>query len=189
MPHLFDQAAAVLKNAEIIYNDKQVQTSLDKLANEINSAVAAHALNNRPVIVLSIMNGGMVLTGHLLTRLNFPLHIDYIHATRYRNKTQGGKLDWKVRSQNNLAGRTLLILDDILDEGITLDAIIKHCEAEGAEKIISAVLIDKKHNRRKSGVNCDFIGLEVEDRYVFGFGMDYKGYHRNLNGIYALAEK
>jgi len=187
MNDLFNEASSVLNKAELVYDHNQVQQALDTLASDINLAVDIKSLNNQPVIVLSVMNGGMVLTGHLLTRLKFPLHIDYIHATRYRNNTRGGELDWKVKSQNALAGRTLLILDDILDEGYTLDAIIKHCEVEGAEKIISAVLVDKKHNRRKPGVSCDFTGLEVDDRYVFGFGMDYKGYHRNLDGIYALS--
>jgi len=186
MTSLFNEASSVLNQAELIYDHQQVERALDELANNINLAVDVESLNNQPVIVLSVMNGGMVITGHLITRLKFPLHMDYVHATRYRNNTSGGELDWKVKSQNALSGRTLLILDDILDEGYTLDAIIKYCKLEGAEKIISAVLIDKKHNRRKPGVKCDFTGLEVDDKYVFGFGMDYKGYHRNLNGIYAL---
>jgi len=187
MNDLFNEASSVLNNAELVYDHNQVEQALDTLASDINQAFDIDSLNSQPVIVLSVMNGGMVLTGHLLTRLKFPLHVDYVHATRYRNKTRGGELNWKVKSQNSLAGRTLLILDDILDEGYTLDAIIKYCKVEGAEKIISAVLVDKKHNRRKPGVNCDFTGLEVGDKYVFGFGMDYKGYHRNLDGIYALA--
>jgi len=189
MTDLFDEAASVLDNAELIYSTNQVITALDTLAHDINSAIDNYSLNNKPVLVISVMNGGMVLTGHLLTRFLFPLQVDFIHATRYRNKTQGSDLQWKTKPHNSLAGRTLVIVDDILDEGYTLDAVVKYCEDEGAEKIFSVVLVDKKHNRRKPGVNCDFIGLEVDDKYVFGFGMDYKGYHRNLDGIYALSSE
>ena len=187
MTDLFNEAASVLDNAELIYSNTQISIALDKLAQSINSAIDNHSLNNKPVIIISVMNGGMVLTGHLLTRLLFPLQVDFIHATRYRNNTQGGELEWKTKPHNSLAGRTLVIVDDILDEGYTLDAVIKYCKDEGAEKVFSVVLVDKKHNRRKLGVHCDFIGLEVDDKYVFGFGMDYKGYHRNLDGIYALS--
>ena len=187
MTDLFDEAASVLKNAELIYSHSHITMALDKLAQDINSVIEDCSLNKHPVIVISVMNGGMVLTGHLLTRLLFPIHVDFIHATRYRNNTRGGDLQWKTKPHNSLKGRTLLVVDDILDEGYTLDAVVKYCEDEGAEKVYSAVLVDKKHNRRKPGVSCDFIGLEVDDKYVFGFGMDYKGYHRNLDAIYALS--
>ena len=176
----------MLDKAELIYNRDQVLSAIDELACNINHTIDNHDLNNQPVIVICVMNGGLVLSGHLLTRLNFPLNVDFIHATRYRDKTRGGELQWKAKSQNTLAGRTLIIIDDILDEGYTLDAIVKYCEEEGAKKIISAVLVNKIHHRRKPNVRCDFIGLDVDDKYVFGFGMDYKGYHRNLDGIYAL---
>ena len=186
MSDLFDEAQSVLDDAELIYNHNQVSVALDTLANNINAVVEQYPLNKKPVIIISIMNGGLILTGHLLTRLLFPVQLDFIHATRYRNNTQGGEIEWKVKPQNVLLDRIVIVLDDILDEGYTLDAIIHFCEKEGAEKVFSAVLVDKKHDRRKPGVSCDFIGLEVDDKYVFGFGMDYKGYHRNLDGIYAL---
>jgi len=188
MTNLFTEAAAVLDRAELVYDHQQVSKALDRLADNINSAIDQCTLNNNPVIVISVMNGGMVLAGHLLTRFLFPLQLDFIHATRYRDDIHGGELQWKTKPQNALAGRILVILDDILDEGYTMSAIVEYCKQQGAEKIFSAVLVDKKHDRRKPGISCDFIGLEVDDKYVFGFGMDYKGYHRNLNGIYALAE-
>ena len=97
-------------------------------------------------------------------------------------------MEWKVEPHQSINNRTLLILDDILDEGYTLDAIIDYCKGKGAKKIMTAVLVEKKHDRRKPGVQCDFIGLTVDDRYVFGFGMDYKSYHRNLNAIYAVSD-
>ncbi|MDH5485381.1 MAG: hypoxanthine-guanine phosphoribosyltransferase [Gammaproteobacteria bacterium] len=182
------QAQQVLDRAELIYSADQISDALDQLAAQINHAVAPYVNDEQPVIVISIMNGGLILSGHLLTRLNFPLHVDFIHATRYRNQTQGGELEWKVEPHQSIRGRNLIVLDDILDEGYTLEAIIRYCEQQGAKNVITAVLVEKKHDRRTPGVHCDFIGLAVDDKYVFGFGMDYKGYHRNLDAIYALAD-
>ncbi|MDQ1363526.1 MAG: hypoxanthine phosphoribosyltransferase [Pseudomonadota bacterium] len=183
------QAQDVLQTADLLHDASAINKSLDKLASDITAAVADDIYKSQPVIVISIMNGGMILAGHLLPRFNFPLHVDFIHATRYRNQTSGGELEWKVAPHQDIKNRTLILIDDILDEGYTLDAIIQYCRQQGAARVISAVLVEKIHNRRKPGSRCDFIGLTVPDRYVFGFGMDYKGYHRNANGIYAVADQ
>ena len=128
-----------------------------------------------------------MFSGQLLTHLNFPLQLDYLHATRYRAETQGGTLDWLVEPSIELKNRHVVILDDILDEGHTLNAIIEFCEQQGAQKVYTAVLLDKQHERKAvEGFKADFEGLKVEDRFVFGFGMDYQGYWRNAPGIYAV---
>ncbi|VAW64386.1 Hypoxanthine-guanine phosphoribosyltransferase [hydrothermal vent metagenome] len=181
----FEQAKKILKDAELIYTAEQIQNTIDQLAQQINQNLK-HL--NQPVIVMPIMNGGLILSGQLITRLKFPIEIDYIHATRYRNKTTGSDLQWKVKPQNSLKDRVLLIIDDIFDEGHTLQSVIDYCKSENAAQIYSAVLVEKKHPRPKAKIKCDFVGMHVEDRYVFGFGMDYKGYHRNLNAIYAVNE-
>lgn len=179
----FKQAEQVLKDADLIYNAEQIQQTINELAVKINKKFTN---TNEPVIILPVMNGGLVLSGQLITHLNFPVEIDYCHATRYRNKTSGSELHWKVKPQNSLANRQVLIIDDIFDEGYTLSSIVAFCQSENAQQVCSAVLVEKNHPRTKADVHCDFIGMQVEDRYVFGFGMDYKGYHRNLNAIYAV---
>lgn len=81
----------------------------------------------------------------------------------------------------------MLIIDDILDEGHTLAAIVEYCRDAGAENVYTAVLLDKQHDRKAyPGMRADFTGLDVEDRYIFGYGLDYKGYWRNAAGIFAL---
>jgi hypoxanthine phosphoribosyltransferase len=130
------------------------------------------------------MNGGIVVTGKLLNQLNFPCTFDAINASRYRNKTSGGDIKWIQKPESNLNGRCVLLVDDILDEGITLEFLIKYCKEQGASSVYTAVLIDKKLAHSKP-VTADFVALEVENRYLFGYGMDYKGYLRNANGIYA----
>ncbi|MCG7873221.1 MAG: hypoxanthine-guanine phosphoribosyltransferase [Candidatus Thiodiazotropha lotti] len=176
------QAAEVLAAADLIYNSQQISQALDQMALEISDRLA-----NRDPLVLCVMNGALIPAGQLLTRLSFPLRHDYIHATRYRGGTSGSELEWKGHPSASLSGETILIIDDILDHGITLAAIVKACQDAGAEEVLSAVLVEKRHDRG-IGFKADFVGLQVEDRYVFGYGMDYKGYHRNAPAIYAIPE-
>jgi len=181
----YEQAEKILKDAELIYNAEDINQSIDTIASQLNKQFSQIA---QPMIMLPVMNGGLILSGHLITRLNFPVEIDYCHATRYRDKTSGSELLWKVKPQNSLTNRTVLVIDDIFDEGHTLQSVIEFCKSQNAEKVLSAVLIEKNHPRPKANIKSDFIGLQVEDRYVFGFGMDYKGYHRQLNAIYAVSK-
>lgn len=168
-------------NADQLYGPEDIHAALDRMAAEITAA-----LGDSLPVVLCVLTGGIIPTGHLLTRLSFPLETDYLHATRYQGETNGREVQWVSEPGISLRGRTILVVDDILDEGHTLADVLDFCRASGAGRIYSAVLIEKRHARRSSGVQADFVGLPVEDRYVFGFGMDYRGYLRNLNGIFAL---
>lgn len=133
------------------------------------------------------MIGGMVPLGNLLVRLDFPLEVDYVHATRYKGEITGGDIEWKVKPSTDLRGRTVLIVDDILDGGATLAAIIDEINAMGAQKVYSAVLVDKYRKRLPNGLQkADFVGLEVDDHYIFGYGMDYNEYLRNAPGIFVV---
>ena len=111
-----------------------------------------------------------------------------VHATRYRNRTSGGALTWKRRHETPLAGRSVLVVDDILDEGYTLQDIVAQCRQDGARRVVSAVLSEKIHDRG-CGFHADVVGLKLPDRYVFGYGMDFKGFLRNAPGIFAVAEE
>ena len=142
-------------------------------------------MKNKNILILCVMTGGIIPVGHLATRLNFPLQIDYIHATRYCGETSGGELHWIQEPTISLKNRNILIVDDIFDEGITLLEINKYCKEKGAAEVYSAVLVNKIHNR-KVNFKPNYIGIEIEDRYLFGFGMDYKTYLRNINAIHAV---
>lgn len=175
------EISAVLAAAELLYDQAQIQLALDDMARRI-----ARDLKGRNPIVLCVMNGGIVVTGHLLMRLDFPLQLDYVHATRYRGQTRGGELRWQKKSTLALEDRVVLIVDDILDEGYTLAGILDCCRAQGVQQVTTAVLVNKHHVRKQPGAHAEYVGLTVDDRYVFGFGMDYKGYLRNLPAIYAV---
>jgi hypoxanthine phosphoribosyltransferase len=136
-------------------------------------------------LVLSVMGGAVVFTGMLLPKLQFPLEFDYIHLSRYNNKTVGGEMQWRVAPRESVKDRIVLVLDDILDEGETMAAIRERIMDMGAKEFHAAVLCEKTLNKPKP-MHPDFCGFKVPDRYVFGCGMDVKGYWRNLGTIRAL---
>jgi len=167
--------------ADLIYSSTEVEAAIVKMSQEITVA-----LEDKNPIVLCLMIGGIVPTGKLLPLLNFPLQIEYIHATRYQGETDGGTLHWIRKPTISLQDRHVLIIDDILDEGKTLMAIVEECKNNQAKTIQTAVLVDKQLNRERIFEKADFTGLTVPDRYVFGYGMDYKEYLRNAPGIFAV---
>ncbi len=177
-----DSAWSAYLQADRLYSREDIERALDRMAGEIGAC-----LSGRDPLVLAVLTGGMIPAAQLVLRLDFPLTLDYLHATRYRGATRGGELHWLARPRHELAGRTVLVVDDILDEGITLAAILDYCRQVGAEAVYSAVLVDKIRPREVLP-RADFTGLTVPDRYVFGYGMDYHDYLRNLPGIYALKE-
>lgn len=171
----------LLENAQLIHSSAAVEASIIRLSQEITQV-----LSDKSPVVICVMGGGIVFAGQLLTQLNFPLEVDYVHASRYQNNTVGKTLTWQSLPKLNLSNRTVLLLDDILDEGITLLAIKEKCLELGAKVVLSAVLVEKTLSYAKP-IAADFVGLDVPDRYVFGYGMDAYGWWRNLAAIYALA--
>ncbi|BAW79827.1 hypoxanthine-guanine phosphoribosyltransferase [Candidatus Nitrosoglobus terrae] len=180
MGDILQEIESVYKKADCLYTRPQVEAALDRLAQEITIKLSTY----NPLL-LCCMIGGIIPCGGLLPRLNFPLQLDYIHATRYQGEIEGGVLRWLYKPLTPLRGRTVLVIDDIFDEGHTLAAILEYCREEGATAY-SAVLVDKLHDRKRDGLSADFIGLRAEDYYLFGYGLDYKGYLRNAPGVYAL---
>ena len=178
----YEGAERALAEGDLLVNESDVVAAIARVAEEISLELK----ESNPVLICC-MNGGLVFAGQLLTKLVFPLQIDYVHATRYGHEINGVALDWKVRPQIDLHGRTVVLLDDILDEGVTLAAIADYCRQQGAAKVMMAVLVEKLHLRKViPGMKADFTGIEIGDRFLFGYGLDYKGYWRNAPGIYAL---
>lgn len=173
----------VYEKSTCLYTTKEVEAALDRMAINIHSK-----LFDKNPIILCVMIGGLIPMGNLLPRLDFPLEVDYVHATRYKGDIKATDLVWKVKPSLNLAGRTILVIDDILDGGLTLAAILEYVKGMGAAAVYSAVLVDKKHKRLPNGLQqADFVGLNVDDHYIFGYGMDYHEYLRNAPGIFVVS--
>lgn len=174
---------AILARATLLAGEAEVAAALDRMAAQLRSDLAG-----RDPLVLAVMIGGLVPAAWLLQRLDFPLQLDYVHASRYRGGTRGhDDIDWLARPRAALQGRAVLVVDDILDEGHTLAAILEDCRARGAAEVRSAVLVEKMHDRKAPGLEADYVGLRLEDRYLFGCGMDYHEHHRQHAAIYGLA--
>ena len=175
-------ARGLLNSADVLFTDEQCSAAIERMATDITAE-----LGETYPLVLSVMGGAVVFSGQLLPRLAFPLDFDYLHATRYGAHTQGGKLAWRVAPWTPVHGRTVLVVDDILDEGVTLAAVKESLRRMGAEEVLTAVFTDKLNGKQKP-ISADFVGLTVPDRFVFGFGMDVDGAWRHLPAIYAMKE-
>lgn len=181
MPDLA-RARAFLENSDLVCDEGTIQGAMARLADEISAR-----LRDSYPMVLVVMGGAVVFAGQLLPRLRFPLDLDYVHATRYGSATTGGGIAWRVHPPEGVRGRTILVLDDILDGGETLHAICSQLRTQGAQQVLCAVLVEKTLGKEKP-IAADFVGLRIPDRFVFGFGMDAKGFWRNLPEIRALKE-
>lgn len=175
----------IINEAECLYDAEAINAALDRMAKSITEKLA-----DKNPLVLCVMTGALIVTGHLVTRLNFPLQLDYLHATRYRGEIRGGDLHWLCEPRQSLEGRHVLIVDDIMDGGLTLASIIDYCQGAKAASVHTAVMVDKKR-KREEGVDFepDFVGLTTEDKFLFGFGLDYQEELRNVAGIYAVIKK
>ena len=177
-----EEAMRLLETAELLYGGDEVRAAVDRMARDI-----AAKLRDEFPVVLSVMGGAAIFTGQLLPQLRFPLEFGAIEVTRYNNDIQGRDISWTLPPRDNVRDRVVLVIDDILDEGITLSAIRKRLLEMGARKVLCAVFADKDLGRAKP-ISADFVGVRVPNRYVFGFGMDAYGLWRNLPEIYALKD-
>ena len=176
------KARKLLAEADLIHSEAAVQSALHAVAD-----VICERLADKNPLVLCVMTGGVIFCGQLLPKLDFPLDFDYLHATRYGPDTQGGKISWRMAPWISVKNRTVLVIDDILDEGITLAAVKESLIHLGAAEVLLAVFTDKLNGKNKP-ISADFCGLTVPDRFVFGYGMDVDGAWRNLPAIYAMKE-
>lgn len=176
-----EEMQAVLAAADCIHDAAAVDAAYDRLAEQLQ----AHYAELNPLILV-VMMGGFIVAAELLKRVQFPFDLDYLHATRYRGDTRGGALHWKRRPEVELSGRHVLVIDDILDEGQTLRAIRSALLAREPASLQMAVLTEKRHDRRAADAHAEYVGLDLPDRYVFGCGMDYQNYWRQLPAIYAV---
>jgi len=177
------EAREILRAADLLCPADEVAGAVRRVAREISAALAT-----ANPLVLSVMSGAVVFTGQLLPLLEFPLDLDYVHLTRYGDATVGGRIEWKMFPAAKIAGRVVLIVDDILDEGHTLSEIRRRVIEAGAGKFYAAVFADKDIGRAKP-IAADFVGITLPNRYVFGFGMDVKGAWRNLPAVYAMKQE
>ena len=182
MPADLSDALEIKRRAVCLHGADEIERAYQDMAAEISVELA-----DKDPIVLCVMNGGLMPTAALLNHIHIPMELDYLHVTRYRHEMQGSEdIHWLAYPQLNLKDRVILIVDDIFDEGHTMLAVKNYCQQQGASEIFIAVLVNKMHERKVKALVPDFIGLQSEDKFLFGAGMDYMGHFRNLSEIYAV---
>lgn len=180
MTEALQEILAVRRHSSVIFASGAVEDAVTETASKLSRLLA----NENP-LVLCVMKGGVPFTADLLMRFDFPLELDYVHVSRYRDRVRGTHVEWHGRPRTSLVERTVLIVDDVLDEGQTLVELLAWSAEQGAAHTLSAVLVAKDVARAQDA-RADFVALEAPDRYLYGRGMDYKGYWRNLPDIYAV---
>ncbi len=179
-----EEALQLHQQAELLFDLDEVDNAIKRLAQQLTPV-----LENDFPLLMCVMNGGLYMTGQLMRDWDFPLTVDYVHATRYRLSTLGKDVLWKAYPQNSLVDRHVVIVDDIFDQGYTLQEVKNYCLAQGAKKCTSVFLIHKHHDRKKADIQADHVALECNDVYVYGSGMDLHSHFRNLSGIYAIPQE
>ena len=173
----------ILRNSVVLADRQEVQAAVERMAAAINAYYG-----DREIILLIVMTGAVMPAAWLASGLKMPLQMDFVHATRYAGQTEGGEIEFRVPPRLNIEDKEVLIVDDIYDIGLTLQMIGKYCESRGVRSVNSAVLVRKIHTRETAGNFPRFIGMEVEDKYVFGCGMDAYEHWRHLDEIRALED-
>jgi len=168
-----------MAHSDVVFTAQEVNAAIERMAEQLQTQIVTES-----VVLLCVMRGGLYLAGQLMSRLRLPARIDYLQANRYHGTT-GQQIVWSKQPELDLAGQTVVILDDILDEGITLAAVVQYCQQAGASQVMTAVLTEKDNGLQKP-LQADVVGLVVPNRYVFGCGMDVYGWWRNLPEIRAL---
>ncbi len=177
------EAGQKFARATQLISAREVDRAVDQMAVRITVA-----LQDKNPVVVTVLQGGLVCAGMLMRRLIFPLQQGYVHVGRYGDATRGGKLEWLARACPPLQNRHVLLVDDILDQGHTLQALLDWAGAEGAASVQSCVLVNKVLEQTVPRPKVDFVGLSAPDKFLVGCGMDYLGYGRNLPGIYAIED-
>ncbi len=175
----------IVQRATQLCSKEDIEKAFDRMAAEITQQLS----EKNPTFVC-VLSGAIVPMGQLLTRLDFPLKIDYLNASHYNGKVKGSELHFTVKPKESLKDKVIVLVDDIIDTGKTLQAVIDFCYQEGAKEVYTAVMIDKKRDRDEKGLyKADFVGLQIPDKFIVGYGLDYEQYFRNLDGIYVMPEK
>jgi hypoxanthine phosphoribosyltransferase len=171
----------LLTNSTLVFSTDEVESAIHSVADQINQT-----FKDTSIVLMCVMTGGLYFSGKLLSKLTMPLELDYVQANRYHTHLTGGDLVWAKLPTLDIQGKTVLLVDDILDEGITLQAVRTKCLELGAQTVKMVVMADKLNQQTKP-VCADFKAFNVPNLFVFGCGMDAHGWWRNLSEIRAIS--
>lgn len=165
----------------ILFDEEQIARGLGSLADSIS----AH-YGERPFLVVPVLKGSILFAADLIRRLPGPLELAFASARSYGAETAPGLLELELLPPDDeLRGREVLLVDDILDSGHTLERLTRELRGRGARDVRTCVLLDKP-SRRRAPITADWRCFEIEDEFVVGYGLDLAGRYRNLPYVGAL---
>ena len=178
---MIDQA--ILSRSQLIYTHEEIVSAIDLLAGKLN-----RKFKNKKTLVLPVLTGAIPFVGILLPRLSFAVEVNYFHVSRYQSNVGTNQI--KITHQpspESVLNQEVVVIDDILDEGVTLKLINEQLKTMKPKSITNIVLFEKQLDTKKE-ISADHVGLHVPDAYVFGFGLDFNGAGRNIPDLYAFNE-
>lgn len=159
----------------ILLSEEQIQEKVKYLANQIKGAY-----EGKNPLILCILKGSIIFTSDLVRALDMHCDIDFMQVSSYGHGTEtSGKLVVKKDISTDITGRDVIVVEDILDTGVTLSYLLSELEKRGANSVALCVLLNKPE-RRKAEVKADYVGFEIENEFVVGYGLDYAEKYRNL---------
>lgn len=168
-------------NFELLFSAEELEQAIDRVAVRLNVELR----NTKPVFIC-VMKGGLPFTWDLMRRINLDIEMDFIRVRRYTER-KGGKLVVERDVGIDLTGKTVVLIDDILDRGVTINHLLRKYRVV-AETVYTCVLVDKK-TKRDCPIEADFVAVTCPDVFIVGRGMDYEGKYRQLPAIYTWKEE
>ncbi len=144
-------------------------------------------LKDKDVIFLGILNGSFLFAADLFRQINFECQITFLKVASYEGTTSSGKVKRLIGINENIENKTVVILEDIIDSGVTMDYILKQLRGYEPKEILIATLLFKPDAFKKD-FNVDYIAIEIPNDFIVGYGLDYEGFGRNLRNIYTLLD-
>jgi hypoxanthine phosphoribosyltransferase len=167
---------------KILLTEEQIKQGIRQLAEKIQAHYQAKSLT-----IVGVLIGSVVLLADLIRLLNIPLRVELVQASSYRNSVRPGPLALNLELlSNDIRGRDVLLVDDIFDTGKTLWELIPQIDELSPASIRTAVLL-RKEGQCKVNLKPDFIGFDIPNEFVVGYGLDYRDQHRNLPYVAVLA--
>lgn len=169
---------------KILVSNAEIAKRADEIAAQINADY-----KGKPILVVGILRGASIFLADIFKRLEGDVELDFMSLSSYGNGTNSsGEVKMIKDLSESVDGKNILIIEDIIDTGITLSYLIKVLEARNPESIKLCALLDKP-SRRKVELKGDYIGFEIPDEYVVGYGLDYAEKYRNLPDVCVLSKK
>ncbi len=170
------------KEFEVYLDETKIQQRIAEIGEEINEEYA-----NKNPLFIGILNGSFMFASDLMKAVNVPSEIAFIRMASYKGMESTGSVKQVLGLQENVFGRHLILIEDIVDSGLTMEQVIKFFQERGPKSIRVATLLLKPEKLEKD-LKLDYVGFEIPEKFVVGYGLDYNGHGRNLKDIYQLKE-